>query len=373
MFPILDAVVTQVAQHSTLMGQAWYVLTFVVRMFISLTIANAVYKDESSAYACNVEESSCKLACFDQQYPIHMMRYWNFMLICLAVPTVGFHVYVSFVTDKVKKIENQKTKENDPTVMTADEFCPNKSAYQRQRREKAVGRYKMKTVIRQGEEKEVLSTKKIFYFHLSTLVARLVIEFYFIYLGGQLLHFENDFKKDNFSLSSYFNGYSPSIFRCGATLNKRRMQLSCAANFARADDSQLDYKSVECFVPRQKEKGHIIRLMSCLAVASIVFTLVEIVAIIMRARRHQLDGRTPTGAPEDLLEQAETQFLNETPIPLLSNNSLMHDMIPFPSDEAFSDDEETSAANKKRLEADSYDLPPPHDTFSKSRLVVRPS
>ena len=154
----------------------------------------------------------------------------------------------------------------------------------------------------------MLSTKKIFYFHLSTLVARLVIEFYFIYLGGQLLHFEvstlrlpasalsfefqnktinkrptkltvhlerqqqqqqqqhicilnrlffpqNDFKKDNFSLSSYFNGYSPSIFRCGATLNKRRMQLSCAANFARADDSQLDYKSVECFVPRQKVRS----------------------------------------------------------------------------------------------------------------------
>ena len=39
--PVFSSFVFQVAQHSTLMGQAWYVLTFVVRMFISLTIANA--------------------------------------------------------------------------------------------------------------------------------------------------------------------------------------------------------------------------------------------------------------------------------------------------------------------------------------------
>lgn len=73
---IVEKLIEQVGQHSTLIGKFWTTFFFVLRLVIVISIADDVFEDEQEEFVCNTLTPGCANVCFNEFSPISLLRLW---------------------------------------------------------------------------------------------------------------------------------------------------------------------------------------------------------------------------------------------------------------------------------------------------------
>ncbi|XP_076825468.1 gap junction beta-2 protein-like isoform X2 [Clavelina lepadiformis] len=277
MWSLLEKLSEQATKYSTILGQFWYLLVFLFRLIVVVTVGGAVYGDEQSAFVCSTKVVGCENICYNEFAKISHIRFWAFQLLAVTAPTVLFHFAASYFSGEIQKLrasENQlKMLEDGELHSIRDSSINEKDIMKMAKRKKSVGQVKVRRVYSGNELKEVPYTDKIRVCYFVSVVARIALEGLFIYFGYIL--FKNEDPSSN--VFSFIWLEVQANYHC--TGNKgSEVYLACYYHFM-PDKSGY----VPCFVSRPFEKTVLIRYMSVLAASCFVISVMELIYLILKS------------------------------------------------------------------------------------------
>ncbi|EPY79832.1 hypothetical protein CB1_000884060 [Camelus ferus] len=91
--------------HSTMIGKIWLTILFIFRMLVLGVAAEDVWNDEQSGFICNTEQPGCRNVCYDQAFPISLIRYWVLQVIFVSSPSL---VYMGHALYRLRVLEKER-------------------------------------------------------------------------------------------------------------------------------------------------------------------------------------------------------------------------------------------------------------------------
>nr|ABW69191.1 connexin 52.9 [Danio rerio] len=101
----LGGILEEVHIHSTMVGKIWLTILFIFRMLVLGVAAEDVWNDEQSDFICNTEQPGCRNVCYDQAFPVSLIRYWVLQVIFVSSPSL---VYMGHAIYKLRALEKQR-------------------------------------------------------------------------------------------------------------------------------------------------------------------------------------------------------------------------------------------------------------------------
>ncbi|XP_008285473.1 gap junction alpha-10 protein [Stegastes partitus] len=231
---LLGSILEEVHIHSTIVGKIWLTILFIFRMLVLGVAAEDVWDDEQSEFVCNTEQPGCKNVCYDQAFPISLIRYWVLQIIFVSSPSL---VYMGHALYRLRTLEKERHRKKAFLKAELEGTDPVQEDHRRIERE----------LRKLDEQKRVRkaplrgSLLRTYVFHILT---RSVVEVGFI-IGQCAL---------------YGIGLSP-LYKCE--------RLPCP-------------NSVDCFVSRPTEKNIFMVFMLVIAGVSLFLNLLEIFHLGMK-------------------------------------------------------------------------------------------
>lgn len=102
---LLGSILEEVHVHSTIVGKIWLTILFIFRMLVLGVAAEDVWDDEQSEFVCNTEQPGCKTVCYDQAFPISLIRYWVLQIIFVSSPSL---VYMGHALYRLRTLEKKR-------------------------------------------------------------------------------------------------------------------------------------------------------------------------------------------------------------------------------------------------------------------------
>ncbi|CAH2222098.1 gap junction alpha-9 [Pelobates cultripes] len=103
----LGVILEEVHIHSTIVGKIWLTILFIFRMLVLGVAAEEVWNDEQSQFVCNTDQPGCKNVCYDQAFPISLIRYWVLQVIFVSSPSL---VYMGHAIYRLRALEKERHK-----------------------------------------------------------------------------------------------------------------------------------------------------------------------------------------------------------------------------------------------------------------------
>lgn len=104
---LLGGVLEEVHSHSTIVGKIWLTILFIFRMLVLGVAAEDVWDDEQSAFACNTQQPGCNNICYDDAFPISLIRFWVLQIIFVSSPSL---VYMGHALYRLRAFEKERQK-----------------------------------------------------------------------------------------------------------------------------------------------------------------------------------------------------------------------------------------------------------------------
>lgn len=104
---LLGSILEEVHIHSTIVGKIWLTILFIFRMLVLGVAAEDVWDDEQSEFVCNTEQPGCKNVCYDQAFPISLIRYWVLQIIFVSSPSL---VYMGHALYRLRTLDKERHK-----------------------------------------------------------------------------------------------------------------------------------------------------------------------------------------------------------------------------------------------------------------------
>ncbi|KAE8624105.1 hypothetical protein XENTR_v10005834 [Xenopus tropicalis] len=101
----LGVILEEVHIHSTIVGKIWLTILFIFRMLVLGVAAEEVWNDEQSQFVCNTDQPGCKNVCYDQAFPISLIRYWVLQVIFVSSPSL---VYMGHAIYRLRALEKER-------------------------------------------------------------------------------------------------------------------------------------------------------------------------------------------------------------------------------------------------------------------------
>ncbi|XP_004371973.1 gap junction alpha-9 protein [Trichechus manatus latirostris] len=101
----LGGILEEVHIHSTIIGKIWLTILFIFRMLVLGVAAEDVWNDEQSGFICNTEQPGCRNVCYDQAFPISLIRYWVLQVIFVSSPSL---VYMGHALYRLRVLEKER-------------------------------------------------------------------------------------------------------------------------------------------------------------------------------------------------------------------------------------------------------------------------
>lgn len=239
---LLGSILEEVHIHSTIVGKIWLTILFIFRMLVLGVAAEDVWDDEQSEFVCNTEQPGCKNVCYDQAFPISLIRYWVLQIIFVSSPSL---VYMGHALYRLRTLEKERHKKKVCLKAELEGTDPVQEDHKRIERElrKLDEQKKVRKAPLRG------SLLRTYVFHILT---RSVVEVGFI-IGQCAL---------------YGIGLSP-LYKCE--------RLPCP-------------NSVDCFVSRPTEKNIFMVFMLVIAGVSLFLNLLEIFHLGVKKIKQSLYG-----------------------------------------------------------------------------------
>ncbi|TNN85352.1 Gap junction alpha-10 protein [Liparis tanakae] len=239
---LLGSILEEVHIHSTIVGKIWLTILFIFRMLVLGVAAEDVWDDEQSEFVCNTEQPGCKNVCYDQAFPISLIRYWVLQIIFVSSPSL---VYMGHALYRLRTIEKERRKKKASLKAELEGTDPVQDDHKRIERELK----KLDELRRVRKAPLRGSLLRTYVFHILT---RSVVEVGFI-IGQCAL---------------YGIGLSP-LYKC---------ERSPCPN------------SVDCFVSRPTEKNIFMVFMLVIAGVSLFLNLLEIFHLGVKNIKQSLYG-----------------------------------------------------------------------------------
>ncbi|XP_006158657.1 gap junction alpha-9 protein [Tupaia chinensis] len=102
---LLGGILEEVHIHSTMIGKIWLTILFIFRMLVLGVAAEDVWNDEQSGFICNTEQPGCRNVCYDQAFPISLIRYWVLQVIFVSSPSL---VYMGHALYRLRVLEKER-------------------------------------------------------------------------------------------------------------------------------------------------------------------------------------------------------------------------------------------------------------------------
>ncbi|XP_042530391.1 gap junction alpha-9 protein [Dipodomys spectabilis] len=102
---LLGGVLEEVHIHSTMIGKIWLTILFIFRMLVLGIAAEDVWNDEQSDFICNTEQPGCRNVCYDQAFPISLIRYWVLQVIFVSSPSL---VYMGHALYRLRALQKER-------------------------------------------------------------------------------------------------------------------------------------------------------------------------------------------------------------------------------------------------------------------------
>ncbi|XP_018555170.1 LOW QUALITY PROTEIN: gap junction protein alpha 10 b [Lates calcarifer] len=273
---LLGSILEEVHIHSTIVGKIWLTILFIFRMLVLGVAAEDVWDDEQSEFVCNTEQPGCKNVCYDQAFPISLIRYWVLQIIFVSSPSL---VYMGHALYRLRTLEKERHRKKACLKAELEGTDPIKEDHKRIERElrKLDEQKKVRKAPLRG------SLLRTYVFHILT---RSVVEVGFI-IGQCAL---------------YGIGLSP-LYKCE--------RLPCP-------------NSVDCFVSRPTEKNIFIVFMLVIAGVSLFLNLLEIFHLGVKKIKQSLYGYK-YGDDESVCRSKKNSMVQQ--VCVLTNSSpqrLMH-------------------------------------------------
>ncbi|NWW26577.1 CXA9 protein, partial [Falcunculus frontatus] len=104
---ILGGILEEVHIHSTIIGKIWLTILFIFRMLVLGVATEDVWNDEQSEFICNTEQPGCRNVCYDEAFPISLIRYWVLQIIFVSSPSL---VYMGHALYRLRALEKERQK-----------------------------------------------------------------------------------------------------------------------------------------------------------------------------------------------------------------------------------------------------------------------
>ncbi|XP_068603775.1 gap junction alpha-9 protein-like [Brachionichthys hirsutus] len=101
----LGGILEEVHIHSTMVGKIWLTILFIFRMLVLGVAAEDVWNDEQSDFVCNTEQPGCRNVCYDEAFPISLIRYWVLQVIFVSSPSL---VYMCHAIYQLRALEKER-------------------------------------------------------------------------------------------------------------------------------------------------------------------------------------------------------------------------------------------------------------------------
>ncbi|XP_019298410.1 gap junction alpha-10 protein [Panthera pardus] len=102
---LLGDILEEVHSHSTIVGKIWLTILFIFRMLVLGVAAEDVWDDEQSAFACNTQQPGCNNICYDDAFPISLIRFWVLQIIFVSSPSL---VYMGHALYRLRAFEKER-------------------------------------------------------------------------------------------------------------------------------------------------------------------------------------------------------------------------------------------------------------------------
>nr|XP_057936218.1 gap junction protein alpha 10 b [Doryrhamphus excisus] len=238
---LLGSILEEVHIHSTIVGKIWLTILFIFRMLVLGVAAEDVWDDEQSEFVCNTDQPGCKNVCYDQAFPISLIRYWVLQIIFVSSPSL---VYMGHALYRLRTLDKARHRRKACLKAELEGTDP---VQDQKRIERELRKLEEQKKVRKAPLQG--SLLRTYVFHILT---RSVVEVGFIV--GQC--------------ALYGIGLSP-LYRCE--------RLPCP-------------NSVDCFVSRPTEKNFFIVFMLVISGVSLFLNLLEIFHLGVRKIKQSLYG-----------------------------------------------------------------------------------
>ncbi|XP_070705001.1 gap junction alpha-10 protein [Pempheris klunzingeri] len=239
---LLGSILEEVHIHSTIVGKIWLTILFIFRMLVLGVAAEDVWDDEQSEFVCNTEQPGCKNVCYDQAFPISLIRYWVLQIIFVSSPSL---VYMGHALYRLRTLEKERHRKK--ACLKAELEGTDAVQEEHKRIERELRKLDEQKKVRKAPLRG--SLLRTYVFHILT---RSVVEVGFI-IGQCAL---------------YGIGLSP-LYKCE--------RLPCP-------------NSVDCFVSRPTEKNIFMVFMLVIAGVSLFLNLLEIFHLGVKKIKQSLYG-----------------------------------------------------------------------------------
>lgn len=224
---LLGSILEEVHIHSTIVGKIWLTILFIFRMLVLGVAAEDVWDDEQSEFVCNTEQPGCKNVCYDQAFPISLIRYWVLQIIFVSSPSL---VYMGHALYRLRALEKERHRKKVQLKVELEEA---EALEEHKRIEKELRKLEEQKKVRKAPLRG--SLLRTYVFHILT---RSVVEVGFI-VGQYMI---------------YGIGLAP-LYKC---------------------ERDPCPNSVDCFVSRPTEKNIFMIFMLVIAGVSLFLNLLEI-------------------------------------------------------------------------------------------------
>ncbi|GCB62795.1 gap junction alpha-10 protein [Scyliorhinus torazame] len=271
---LLGSILEEVHVHSTIMGKIWLTILFIFRMLVLGVAAEDVWDDEQAEFICNTEQPGCRNVCYDQAFPISLIRYWVLQIIFVSSPSL---VYMGHALYRLRALEKERQRKKAHLRAELEENELMIEAHKRLEKE-----------LRKLEEQRKVNKAPLRGTLLRTYVLqiliRLTVEIGFM-VGQYLLY---GFRLD-------------PLYKC--------LRSPCP-------------NTVDCFVSRSTEKTIFIVFMLSIAASSLFLNVLEIIHLGIRKIKQGL-------YVESELSIYKPNWSSVVPQVCILANSSSHELVPM--------------------------------------------
>ncbi|KAM6399589.1 gap junction alpha-9 protein [Rhynochetos jubatus] len=239
----LGGILEEVHIHSTIIGKIWLTILFIFRMLVLGVATEDVWNDEQSEFICNTEQPGCRNVCYDEAFPISLIRYWVLQVIFVSSPSL---VYMGHALYRLRALEKERQKKK-AQVRAELESTELEMTENRKRLERELRQLDQRKLNKAPLRGSLLCTYVIHIFTRSALEIGFMIGQYLLY---------------GFHLDP--------LYKC---------QRDPCPN------------TVDCFVSRPTEKTVFILFMQSIATVSLLLNILEIVHLGFRKIKMGLCGQ----------------------------------------------------------------------------------
>ncbi|XP_051952023.1 gap junction protein alpha 10 b isoform X2 [Xyrauchen texanus] len=268
---LLGSILEEVHIHSTIVGKIWLTLLFIFRMLVLGVAAEDVWDDEQSEFVCNTEQPGCKNVCYDQAFPISLIRYWVLQIIFVSSPSL---VYMGHALYRLRALEKERHKKKSHLKAELEDT---EAIFEEHKRiEKELKRLEEQKKVRKAPLRG--SLLRTYVLHILT---RSVVEVGFI-VGQYML---------------YGIGLTP-LYKC---------------------EREPCPNSIDCFVSRPTEKNIFMIFMLVIAGVSLFLNLLEIFHLGVRKIKQSIYGSKYGGDDDSICRSKKNSMVQQMCV--LTNSS----------------------------------------------------